>query len=314
METLFNTLFPIFGIISLGFLAHKLGLLEQEESVILNKFVYFISFPSLLFVVMAKAPMEQIFYWNFIGAWGLGLLATFLITAIVSAVLWKESLSRLSINCLNTTCSSTAFMGVPLIYIAFGQEATVAAIIATTFLVAIIISLSIFLIELDQDGNTSAGSIIKNIGVSLARNPLMMGAVLGILCSALFTLPKPVDQLFTMVGNAAIPISLFAIGLFIAGQSLAQIKQSLLQVNVLIFIKLVIHPLITWFLIDQFFTLDPVWSAITIILAGLPPATTCFVIAQRYDISVSETASMTVLSTLYSIVSISLILIMLSIT
>jgi predicted permease len=313
METLFNTLSPIFGIILLGFLACKCNLLAQEESAILNKFVYFISFPSLLFVVMAKAPMEKIFYWDFIGAWGLGLFATFIVTAIISAVLWKESLSRLSINCLNTTCSSTAFMGVPLIYITFGQEATVAAIIATTFLVAIIISLSIFLIELDQDGNTSATGIVRNIGASLARNPLMMGAVLGILCSALITLPKPVDQLFDMVGKAAIPISLFSIGLFIAGQSLAEIKKSLFQVNVLILVKLVIHPLINWFLIDQFFTLDPVWSAITIILAGLPPATTCFVIAQRYNVSVSETASMTVLSTLYSVISISLILIMLSI-
>lgn len=314
METLFNTLFPVFGIILLGFIACKCNILEQSESAILNKFVYFVSFPSLLFVVMAKAPMEKIFYWDFIGAWGIGLLLTFLVTAIISHYFWRVNLSSLSINCLNTTCSSTAFMGVPLIYIAFGQEATVAAIIATTFLVIVIISLSIFLIELEKSESLSMVNIIRNIGVSLLRNPLMMGATLGILASAFLSIPPAIDLLFEMVGRAAVPISLFAIGLFIAGQSLSKIKQGLFRVNILIVIKLIIHPLITWLLIDYFFTLDPVWSAITIILAGLPPATTCFVIAQRYEVSVSETASMTVLSTLYSMVSISIILLMLSIT
>lgn len=314
METLINTLFPVFGIILLGFICCRFNILEQKESAILNKFVYFVAFPSLLFVVMAKAPLEKIFYWQFIGAWGVGLLITFVISAIVSVVIWRDKLSELSMNCLNTTCSSTAFMGVPLIYIAFGQEATVAAIIATTFLVIVIISLSIFLIELDQDGNTSVTGILRNIGVSLAKNPLMMGAVLGIVCAAFIPLPKSVDHLFDMVGNAAIPISLFAIGLFIAGQSMAQIKQGLLKVNGLIFIKLIIHPVVTWLLIEYVFDLDPVWSAITIILAGLPPATTCFVIAQRYEVSVSETASMTVLSTLYSVVTISIILVLLSVS
>ncbi|MGH1486482.1 MAG: AEC family transporter [Cellvibrionaceae bacterium] len=311
MEMLINTLFPVFGIILLGYVASKLHLLSPSESAILNKFVYFIAFPSLLFVVMATAPMEKIFYWEFLGAWGLGLGITFLLTTVVSLYIWRDPLPTLSINSLNTTCSSTAFMGVPLLLVAFGQDAALAAIVATTFLVAIVISLSIFLIELKQVDN-SVLLILKKIIVSLSHNPLMIGAVLGILVSASVQLPESVSSLFDLLGKAAIPISLFSIGLFIAGQSVEQIKEGLFKVHVLTFIKLFLHPAITWILIELFFDLNAEWTAITVLLAGLPPATTCFVLAQRYEVGVSTTASMTVISTIYSLFTISVLLLLFS--
>lgn len=318
MGTLFNTLFPVFGIILLGFLACKYALMEQGDSAHLNKFVYFIAFPSLLFAVLAKAPVDQIFYWDYIGAWSSGVFITFLLTAAISHFLWQGRLSETALRSLNTTCSNTGFIGVLLVIILYGEEAAVAAIIATAFLVIVVISLTIFLIETDNDkpsqSQASGIAIVKKIIGSLFKNPLFIGATLGILAALFVDIPAPAIKMLHMLGLSAIPISLFALGLFFAGQSLAEIQQGMGRINILIILKLVIHPLITWLLIVNVFELNDQWAAMTIIMAGLPPAATCFVIAQRYHVCESETSSLTILSTLYSMVSISVILIMLGLT
>lgn len=306
-------LLPVFGTILIGFLACRFKLLEQQDSVVLNRFVYFIAFPSLLFVVMAKAPIEKIFYWSFLGAWGCGILITFIITMILTTVIWRESLSKVSMAGLNTTCASTAFMGVPLVVVAYGDKAAIPAIMATTFLVIVVISITLFLIERDRDGSRNAMGIIRSIALSLIKNPLMIGAVIGALTAFSIDLPEAVAGLFNLVGKSAIPVSLFSIGLFIAGQSLKQIKQDLAQVNFLVFIKLIIHPSVTWLMTEYVFDLEPLWAAVTVIVSGLPPATACFVIAQRYDTYVSETASMTVISTILSIITISILLVLMGV-
>lgn len=306
-------LIPVFGIILIGFLACRLKFMEQQDSVVLNRFVYFVAFPALLFVVMAKAPIEKIFYWSFLGAWGSGLLITFVITMILTSVIWRESLSKVSMAGLITTCSSTAFMGVPLVVVAYGDEAAIPAIMATTFLVIVVISFSLFLIEMDCDSSRNAMGIIRSIALSLIKNPLMIGAILGALTGFIIDLPEAVAGLFDLVGKSAIPVSLFTIGLFIAGQSLKQLKQGLAQVNVLVFIKLIIHPFVTWLMIEYVFDLEPLWAAVTVIISGLPPATTCFVIAQRYETYASETATMTVISTILSVITISILLVLMGV-
>ncbi len=72
-----------------------------------------------------------------------------------------------------------------------------------------------------------------------------------------------------------------------------------------------VHPLVTWLLIVFFFPMDPVWSRATILLAALPPATTCFVIAKRFDAYVGVTSALAVVSTIVSVVTISVLLVLL---
>ena len=311
MENLVNTLLPMFGTILLGALAKYLNLLKAEDSATINKFVYFIAFPSLLFVVLARSPIEDIFYWPFINAWGSSLFITFGLTTII-CILWKSKLGETALNSLNTTCSNTGFIGVFIIITIYDQQSAVAAITATAFLVIIVISLVIFLLEQGTEKELTALQISQKIIISLSRNPLMIGATLGIISALLGTLPQPVEKMFDVLGFSAIPLSLFALGSFFAGQKTSDIKQNLSTINLLIFIKLIIHPVIAWILVTYIFSLDPKWAAITIILAPLPPATTCFVLAQRYDTCVSQTASMIILSTLYSIITLPIVLLFLN--
>lgn len=303
---LFDVLAPVFGVIFCGYWLGIKKILSAEASAGINSFVYFVSFPALLFVVVAKTPPAQIFYWPFFGAWVGGLVAVYVLTAVISHLWFRDGLAHMGMRGLNTTCASTAFIGIPLCVAAFGPDAAFPAVLATTLLAIIDLSASILLIETERNAKGKTAAILLNIGKALAKNPLMIGCALGVLFSLSgLKLPLAVARFCEIVGGAAIPCSLVTLGLFFAGKSAFT---GLKEVSLLTVLKLVVHPLVTWLLIVFLFPLDARWTGITVLLAALPPATTVFVIAQRYGLYMQQTASTMLVSTLASIASTALVL------
>ena len=49
MEPLLNIVLPVFAIVGAGYLAGARGLLGDDSSVALNRFVYWVALPALLF-------------------------------------------------------------------------------------------------------------------------------------------------------------------------------------------------------------------------------------------------------------------------
>lgn len=138
----------------------------------------------------------------------------------------------------------------------------------------------------------------------------MIGSALGVAVALSgFELPIAISRFCDIVGGAAIPCSLLTLGLFFAGKP--QFNQ-MAEVGLLTGLKLIVHPLVTWLLIVWVFTLDARWTAITVLLAALPPATTVFVIAQRYGVHVGQTATTMLVSTIASIASIAAVLLWLN--
>lgn len=307
---LIDVLAPVFAIILCGYLLGRGKILGPEALAGMNSFVYFVSFPALLFVVIARTEPKDIFHWPFFGAWVGGLAIVFLLTAVLSRVLYRDGLANLGMRGLNSTCASTAFIGVPLCTAAFGQEAAFPAVLATTLLAIFDLSAAILLIETARSAKGRAFAILGNIGKALSKNPLMIGSALGILFSLSgLQLPAAVSRLCEIVGGAAIPCSLVTLGLFFAGRPGLASRG---EIGLLTVLKIVVHPLVTWLLIVHVFPLDARWTAITVLLAALPPATTVFVIAQRYGIHTQQTASTMLVSTIASVGSTAAVLLWLA--
>src|SRR5690606_27894378 len=66
MSAVINVALPVFAIILAGYGSGKLGLLGQASSEALNKFVYWIALPPLLFLAMARAPVAETLNWPFL--------------------------------------------------------------------------------------------------------------------------------------------------------------------------------------------------------------------------------------------------------
>ena len=309
MDALLTVSVPVFGLILCGYLAGYFGVLGAQSSEALNRFVYYFALPALLFIFVARAPLERILYWPFLAAWGGSLALSFGLTALLARLVYRDRLAVVGLRSMNASFANTGYMGIPLAITAFGEAAGLPAIIATAFMGIVVISLTIALIETDLSTKAGAGGIARDVGLALAKNPLVLSVAAGALVSAFgISIPLPLAKFFDLLSSAAGPCALFAIGLFISGQS---VREGLHEAALITAIKLLVHPAIAWLLLAAVFEVEPLWATVTILIAALPTGANCFVLAQRYNVFVAPTSATILLSTALSVVTISLLLILL---
>ena len=306
MNALLNVTLPVFAVIASGYVAAKLKILGPQSSEALNAFVYYFALPAILFIFVARAPVDRIFYWPFVASWVGGLAITFVIMALVSRFYYRDRIAVLTLRSMNGVFANTGYMGIPLVMAAYGDAAALPAIMATVYLSIVCISVMVALIEFDLSRDAGAKNIARDVVLSLAKNPLILPVVVGVLIPLFgLELPPAVSLFFDLLGNAAGPCALFALGMFAAGQSL---RAGIPETSVITFVKLIVHPLITWVLATRVFEMDYLWAVVTVIMASLPTGATCFVFAQRYQTFVARTSSATLASTVLSLVTVSILI------
>lgn len=311
MNAVINVVFPVFGIILAGYFAGRYRILGQESSEALNRFVYFFALPTLLFLGMARVPLAQVFNMPFIATFMGGVVIVYAIAIIVARFVFPDRLAVQGMGALSATFSNSGYMGIPLFLTAFGAEGTLPAVIATMLNGAVVIGASVALIELSLGQAHGLGKALADVAKALIRNPLIIAPVTGLLWGALgVKLPESVATFAQLLGASAGPCALFAIGLFLASQSIRALMGGRRAVEVawLMALKLVIHPLATWWLAGVF-GLDPFWTASAIILAALPTGTLVFVLASQYGIYIERASAIILASTVVSIVTLSAVMV-----
>lgn len=303
MSAILNVVFPIFGIMLAGYLFGRFRLLGDANSEALNRFVYYGALPALIFVALARVGTGDPIDWSFFAAFGLSIAISFALTIAVALFAFPNRLGALTLHGLGAIFSNTGYMGIPLLITAFGDAGRLPAIVGTIITVLLVMPIGIVLIELDQGRGARPLTILRHVTGAVARNPLVLAAVAGMLVSvAGWTLPRPIATFCDILGAAAGPCALFAIGLFMVGRSL---RSGLGEVGWMVVVKLAIQPAIAWWLAYKVFTMPPVWAASAVILAALPTGALVFVLAQQYNLYVQRTTSVILLSTVISVVTLS---------
>ncbi|CAO3448027.1 Auxin efflux carrier family protein [Azospirillum argentinense] len=308
MSVVFNVALPVFAIILAGVLSGKAKLLGPASSEALNKFVYWMALPPVLFLGTAKRSLPEIFNGPFIGAFLGSMLAVYALGALLGWLIHRE---RTQIQCmqgLNACFSNTGYMGIPLFLAAFGPDRLAPAILATVIMSAIMVGIAVIWLEFANSQGGGIGKALRDVGRALVRNPLIISTALGLGWSVFLSgvpVPRPIAIYCDLMGASAGPCALFAIGLFLATQSL---KANLLEAGWISACKLVVQPALAWFLIQTLFPLDPFWAGSAIILAGLPTGALTFVVASQYRIYVERTSAAILMSTIASVVTLSILL------
>jgi predicted permease len=290
-----------------GYLAGRTRLMSDTNSEVLNRFVLNVSFPALVFISLSKVNVEEFFNWPFLGALGGGMLATFAISFLVARVFFPGSLTALGLHGLTAMFSSTAYIGLPLILVAFGNDALVPGIIGAVITGVLFLPIAIVLAEIDKGRST--GNLVLAPALSVMRNPVLIATVAGLAASALgIAIPKPVNVFCDLLGGAFVPCALFSAGLFMVG---CTVKGEATEITWLVFAKLALHPLITWWLAYHVFELDGILPAVAVLQAALPTGVPVFILAQQYDVFVARSNATIVISTALSVATLSALLIVL---
>lgn len=301
-----DVVLPVFGIILAGFLCGRFGILGQASSEALNRFVYFVALPALFFVSMARVPVGDVLNLPFLAAFGGGVLIVALLSLPVSRGVFGNGLGPSGLHALSATFANTGYMGIPLLLTAFGPQAALPAIIATVLNGAVVMAIGIAVIEADLARGRGAGRIVADVAAGVAKSPLVLSALAGILVSAAgLGLPKPVVTFCDILGAAAPPCALFAIGLFMVGRA---ITAGMAELSWLTVLKLLVQPAVTWVIAVPLLRLDPLWAASAVTLAALPTGSLVFVLASQYGVYVQRATGTILISTVFSVVTLSVLL------
>jgi predicted permease len=306
MSAIVNVALPVFAIMLVGYLAGRFGILGPESSEPLNAFVYWFALPPVLFLSMATVPLAEAFNWPFIWTFVLGMAAVALPAVLIARFVFPDRLAGLTLHGLTAIFSNTGYMGIPLFPAAFGPDGTLPAVITTAINAAVVVGLTTLLIELDSKEAKGPVAAIFDAVVAVAKGPLFLAAAAGILWSwSGLGLPAWFENFAALMGAAAGPAALFAMGLFLYGKP---VTSGIGEVGWLVFLKLIVHPLVTWWLAVSVFDLEFELVRGVVLMAALPTGALAFVVAQRYGVFVQRSSAMILVSTVFSVITVSALL------
>lgn len=307
MLTTFLIVLPIFALVLAGWLTRRIGVLGEQATVELNRFVVYLALPALLFDIMAHARWQDIWQPGFIASFGISCLAVFALTLCLRLKgMGQRHLADAAVDGLNAAYANTGFMGFPLALVALGQGSLAATTIATIITVCVVFAIAIILIETGLGSEAGRKGVFAKVARSLLRNPLLVAPVLGALVPlAGFAEPPPVETFLRMLGGAASPCALVALGLFLARPAAGGHSPDPAGTALLVGFKLILHPLIAWLLARHLFNLAPATTDAAVLLAALPTGTGPFMLAEFYRREAATTARAILVSTVLSVVTLS---------
>lgn len=302
LAVLLETL-PFFALIGLGYWAGRTGFFSPAATAYLTKFVFYFALSAMLFRFAAKLSLGAVFDWPFVKAYLLGTLIVYLMVTLV-AILRKRGVEEAAVESQCAVIGNVGFLGVPMLALLMGEAAIGPVMLVLSVDLIVFGSLIVILITGARDGRVSP-AILRTVGGGLLRNPMIVSISAGLIWSATeFPIPGPVDQFLTILGAAATPGALFAIGASLAGKS----AERLTVAGWLSFCKLVLHPGAVAIAALIIFEVDSFAASVMIAAAALPVAGNVFILAQHYGVAPQRVSATIFLSTVVSVLTISAVI------
>lgn len=285
-------LLSLFFVAVVGFSAGKFGLFDVDARKVFSKFVFYIASSAVIFAALASlTPSDLQKLPKFVAVNSLIYILLFVLLYVVLrlakiryALGGTIFYTGLSANCL--------FLGLPFINALYGSEGV---LYAFSFL-AIPLSVADLAGFYGLSKWRHRGASISNVLKDFVLNPIILATFAGIGLLLLGTgLWAPLDNAFRLLGSGATGVALFSIGLFLSSVSWRHFKVG--PAVAISFIKLLVVPAAAW-LVGMFFGLTDVALAVTVLMAAMPSAIFCMVVATEYDLDERATADGIILSSL----------------
>ncbi len=309
MLAILNVALPIFALIFIGYFCRIRGILGENASSELSRFVVYLALPSLLFNATYHLKLSDFDNPHFMLVFAIGIACVFTFTLVVR-LKQKVGFADATIEALGAGYANTGFIGIPLCMLAFGQEGVAPAVISTVMTACLLFAISIVMVEVGMYADAHLGITLIKVTRSLSRNPLIVAPCVGFLMS-LYNIPlaNGIGQIFKLLGDAAGPCALVSLGLFLA-QSVKKDGSSTTHSPVMVVVlKLIVQPLVTAVLAYKVFSMPLIWADTALLLSALPIGTGPFMLAEMYDREAVVVSRAILVSTVGSLLTVSMILV-----
>ncbi len=302
IDVLFQTL-PFFALIGLGYLAGRTGFFTDDATAYLTKFVFYFALSAMLFRFAANLSLAEVFDWQFVWAYLSASFAVYLLVTVV-AFARRRGLEEAAVEAQTGVIGNVGFLGVPMLVLLLGPEAIGPVMMVLAMDLIVFGSLIVILITARRDGRVSVG-VLASVGRGLLKNPMIVSITLGLAWSGLaLPIPGPMADFLSILGAAATPGALFAIGASLASKSAERLGVAIWLTSC----KLLLHPAAVAVTALLVFEVPPYAAGVMIAAAALPVAGNVFILAQHYGVAPQRVSATILISTAISVLTFSAVI------
>lgn len=277
---LLGIVFPVYAIVLIGYFY---GRWRQPDMTAANQINMTVLLPALIFHVLSGKDFNLGEY----GWLALGGLAIVLGSGLLALPVAK--FARLSYRTFVPPMmfTNSGNIGLPLAVFAFGEQALPAAVV-------------LFLIE--NGLHFTLGTYLMDHRAPLYKvllQPIVAATLIGIAFSLFrWDLPVPARETVKLLGQASIPLLLFALGTRLTSVDFGQWR-----IGVLGAVVCPLTGVITLLLVRPFLELTPLQASLLIVFSALPPAVLNYLVAEQYRQEPGKVASIVLIGNLAGFIS-----------
>jgi malonate transporter and related proteins len=286
-------LLPDFSLILCGYLICRHTALDRTVWEPVERLVYYLLFPLLLFHAIVKSPLDLAAASSLMGA-GLSLGVAGI--ALAYSLPYWPWLGRGMDRGLHAASAQVAFRFNSFIALALADKL---AGPPGLLMIAVLIGVCVPLFNVGAVW-PMARHANKGLGRELVRNPLILATASGLAANLLgFSMPEWLEPTIGRMGQASLALGLMAAG---AGMRLGQLAQAKRLGAMVLGIKHLAMPLMA-FGLGRLFHLDPTQALVLLMFSAVPTASSCYVLAARMGHDGAYVAGLVTLSTLLGVAS-----------
>ena len=278
MESLllsFNAIAPIFLLMLLGYVLKALNVADEKTFDTINKLVFKIFLPILLFYNIYKTETLEIFDVKLITFIIIFELCLFIVGYIAVILITKDNPKR-GVMLQGFYRSNFAFLGVPLVGYIYGDNSTGLASMMVAIVVPLFNILAVFSLERFRGGKLS----LKKLIIGVLKNPLIIGCAIGIICMIFkIKFPKFIETSISDIAKIATPLAIIVLGASFTFSSMHGYGK---EITIVTLTRLVIVPLIG-IAIAVFAGIRGEALACLLVTLGSPVAISSFTMSQQMD-------------------------------
>jgi len=290
----------IFILIAVGFTLSKLGKLDETGTKQMTTILLSIVTPC----VLIHSYQQKSFNLSLAKNLGLAALVTLIVhlVAILIATLYfkKEETNRYRINIFASVYSNCGFMAIPLLTATLGEDGV---FYGAMYLV-------IFTICYWIHGPYLFTGDKSNLKPSMAvKTPGVIGTGIALLLFVFnIKLPEVIIRPVEFLADMNTPLAMLILGCYLSKVNFKKVLSNpdIYKVSVL---RLILIPILTVYLL-KIFGIDPVVAKSILIPAACPVATVCTLFAAKFGLDATYSSEVVSISTIFSILTIPLIILL----
>ena len=295
---------PLFALVLVGYVLKRFARLPDGWSQRLSWLVFSVALPVMLFRLMSKLsslpPVDERLLFAYFGS----CLLVFAVGRVIAWKLFAMNGVEQSVFALGGIFSNNVMLGLPLSTLILGEAATPSVALILVFNALILWTLVTASVEWARHGSLSLHGGARTL-VAVLTNPIVAAIVSGALFGLLgLSIPAPLDFPLSIVGKAAAPLALVALGMGLAEYGIRVGLRISLAISG---IKVLLQPLVVW-LLARLLGLPPMETQVVVLLASIGVGANVYLMSRQFKVLEGAVAGSLVISTSIAALSTPLIL------